>query len=376
SNWEDLPPEPELCHAHARPTPAQDKVRTDIERCREEIELYEKLAKSNIGLNEIQKGELKTLRNKLENSKRRLKTLQINRMASAKKRAGQKTEFEVLKSKHPEHVDELNKFKRTNPKIGRPAIELKQPGLLKAILDIVSANTMADARRRCETLRTGFTLKQVLEELHILAEYDPPRCLQDSVEANNDSHSDDSEDEIFPTIDESIATTSQIPPYPAALHDLEDIIYSEKWKFNHIQQSQSLNTKIGSVTAKGIQRCDSIVDEAGRFYGLSTRIALSGLDTDANVAFDKYCPSLQGKLSQRICKDCGKYFVTQIATKAHRIGMHVSDFASDNHSWHEVVEAPLNACESDEIQVIEDIQSWLSPVFVDSSEIFVDAVQK
>ena len=50
---------------------------------------------------------------------------------------------------------------------GRPRIEEDQPQLLQTILDIVSATSAADDRRRTEMLRTVTTLKDLTAELNL-----------------------------------------------------------------------------------------------------------------------------------------------------------------------------------------------------------------
>lgn len=49
-----------------------------------------------------------------------------------------------------------------------PQIEMDQPVLLKAIVDIVTASSAAQDRRRCEKLRTVTTLDDLTTELHKL----------------------------------------------------------------------------------------------------------------------------------------------------------------------------------------------------------------
>jgi hypothetical protein len=85
--------------------------------------------------------------------------------ASAKRAKRAKLKDTIQKvSEKDEEIGKM--FKSFNRKVtGRPKIEIDQPGLIATILDIVTGNSAAEARRRCEILRTCFTLTDLWKEL-------------------------------------------------------------------------------------------------------------------------------------------------------------------------------------------------------------------
>ena len=72
---------------------------------------------------------------------------------------GEKLEF-LFSEKAAEELKTCNR-----EKVGRPRIEVDQPGLLETILDLVQANSATDDRRRSEIVRTVKTLKDLNTEL-------------------------------------------------------------------------------------------------------------------------------------------------------------------------------------------------------------------
>ena len=60
-----------------------------------------------------------------------------------------------------QRIPEVKSLLRLNDTTGRPHIETMQPGLLEAIVDIVSHGAAADDRRQTETMRTVHTLKEL-----------------------------------------------------------------------------------------------------------------------------------------------------------------------------------------------------------------------
>ena len=69
------------------------------------------------------------------------------------KRARFKKTIQKISEKSEEIGDMLKPYNRESR--GRPRLETEQPQLLAPILDTVQANSAADARRRCEMLRTS-----------------------------------------------------------------------------------------------------------------------------------------------------------------------------------------------------------------------------
>ena len=72
---------------------------------------------------------------------------------------GEKLEF-LFSEKAAEELKTCNR-----EKVGRPRIEVDQPGLLETILDLVQASSATDDRRRSEIVRTVKTLKDLNTEL-------------------------------------------------------------------------------------------------------------------------------------------------------------------------------------------------------------------
>jgi hypothetical protein len=98
----------------------------------------------------------------------KLKEQQLRRAeqdACAKKAKRAKLKDTIKKvSQKDEEIGEM--FKSFNRKVtGRPKIEIDQPGLIATIVDIVTGNSAAEARRRFEILRTCFTLTDLWKEL-------------------------------------------------------------------------------------------------------------------------------------------------------------------------------------------------------------------
>ncbi|CAG7667487.1 unnamed protein product [Allacma fusca] len=221
-------------------TPAQNRVKKTIGDLYNNIDLLQKLKNTPKGISEEQRYELKSMKAKLVLQKNKLKRLKRNQRSSQKLRKNQRAALQQLRKKHPECTEEFDRITAATPKPGRPAIEQKQPGLLKAILDIVSANAMADERRRCETLRTGFTLSEVLGELKNMAEYVYPKasdiedCYEFLIPERGGS------DDEFSCTDAPCELPTTVKKYPKHLFEFEDINISQNWIADHVQQTQYL----------------------------------------------------------------------------------------------------------------------------------------
>lgn len=108
-----------------------------------------------------QKFELKSKRKRLAQEKSALGRLKSLQRANQKYRKKKKRLLCKLKLDNPT----LN----IGPeKVGRPNIEREQPGLQDAILNIISANCSADAKRQCTNLRCVKNLDDLLLELQLL----------------------------------------------------------------------------------------------------------------------------------------------------------------------------------------------------------------
>ncbi|CAG7693073.1 unnamed protein product, partial [Allacma fusca] len=66
-------------------------------------------------------------------------------------------------NENPEIAEKLRSCNKE--KQGRPRLEETQPGLLEAIIQIVSTDASADEKRRTETLRTCQNLSSLQTEL-------------------------------------------------------------------------------------------------------------------------------------------------------------------------------------------------------------------
>jgi hypothetical protein len=95
---------------------------------------------------------------------------------------------------------------------------------------------------------------------------------------------------------------------------------------------------------------------AGHFVFFEKRILLKCLDPKTAhpaLPFDYYCPSVQDKLSKRVCDDCGLYFSTAIAMNSYR---KVHNDASTTISF--IQEVNDNNTNND-IHVIKNLNDWL-----------------
>ncbi|CAG7817263.1 unnamed protein product, partial [Allacma fusca] len=56
----------------------------------------------------------------------------------------------------------------------------------------------------------------------------------------------------------------------------------------------------------------------GEYLGLTSRIVLWNLEKNTDLPYDFDCPSLQGKVQERICPACKIYFPSKTSVQQHR----------------------------------------------------------
>lgn len=138
-------------------TPASDKLETEIVALNQDIVYLQ--GKKDSGLaTELQEKELKDKKARLHSVKNELAKVKSARERQQKKRIREK---EILEA-NPEIAQKLKRRDRN----GRPSLETDQPGLLKAIVDIVSHGAPTEDRRRCDMLYSIKTLDGLTDELN------------------------------------------------------------------------------------------------------------------------------------------------------------------------------------------------------------------
>jgi len=151
-------------HKEKRETPAQDKIRAEISNIEAQLTVYKKV--ENSGLSTSNHKDISQLRNGLKEKKKKLKRLANDAKLQKKRRDKLRDTIQDVSASNPEIAKKFKGFNRSSS--GRPRIEVDQPGLLSAILNIVQASTAADPRRRTEALRSITTLDDMKSELEKL----------------------------------------------------------------------------------------------------------------------------------------------------------------------------------------------------------------
>lgn len=143
--------------------PTQSKTRQSLVEIDAELLTLVNARDSGLVLSSDQLNRLKSLENSKDNLTKKLKRLQSLQASSKKYREKVKGKITRLIQSNPENNQIVL------PKaVGRPRLEREQPGLMEAIINIVTYNSTADERRRTETLRSIKTLDQLLEALKLL----------------------------------------------------------------------------------------------------------------------------------------------------------------------------------------------------------------
>ncbi len=129
-------------------TAAQDRLNSEIGALNCEIAGLKTRKRSGF-ITEAEEDDLKKKKMKLTDLTKELAKKKYDQAQQQKTRDLKKSRMEKLCLEHPE-VEEKLKI-RKNP--GRPSLEVDQPLLLKAIIDIAVHGSAADERRRSEVLR-------------------------------------------------------------------------------------------------------------------------------------------------------------------------------------------------------------------------------
>ncbi|CAG7734862.1 unnamed protein product [Allacma fusca] len=142
-----------------RKSPAQERLKNEIQVIKTKLKALSHAKSCGLGT----KSAKKTIE-RLEKEKRKkiqeLKRLKSCANAMKKCRRLDKIKRSKIAAEHPELLN-LNREQYS----GRPRLEENQPLLLQTIIDIVSASTSVDPRRRDESLRCCRTLDELRDEL-------------------------------------------------------------------------------------------------------------------------------------------------------------------------------------------------------------------
>lgn len=138
-----------------------EKTEKQIALLSEQIVSLTKLYES--GMSSVTKRDVHDLREKLKKEQCLLKKLKRESERQHKQRANMREKLDEVCELDPNAAKILKSFNRQT--IGRPRIEVENPELLSAIMNIVEATSASDPRRRCETLRSVTTLDDLHAEL-------------------------------------------------------------------------------------------------------------------------------------------------------------------------------------------------------------------
>lgn len=143
-------------------TPAQDQLNKEISALN--ADLVGLLQRKTAGmLNEEQERDLKEKKNKLDELKKELKKKREEQARKQKSRENRKRALDAAIESDPTLKSKL-KLRDEN---GRPRLEVEQPHLLKAIVDIALHGSAADERRRSNVYRSIKTLDQLTDQLSL-----------------------------------------------------------------------------------------------------------------------------------------------------------------------------------------------------------------
>ena len=142
-------------------TPAQTRLKNEISTLKSS--LVSKRHMRDLKLLQDNPSEVVDTHKQIKLKEQKLHRAEQDACAKKVKRARLKDTIQKASEKD-EEIGEM--FRSFNRKVtGRPKIEIDQPGLIATIVDIVTGNSAAEARRRCEILRTCFTLTDLWKEL-------------------------------------------------------------------------------------------------------------------------------------------------------------------------------------------------------------------
>ena len=138
-----------------REKPVQEKLEKEINLLKSDLlskkQMFNSPLSSNVKYEEIEKVEKSIKEKELH-----LKKLKRDSKWQKNKRTKFKEVVKEICENNEEVAEKLKSFNRES--VGRPRIEVDQPGLLSAILDLVQAQSASDDKRRTERLRSIQTL--------------------------------------------------------------------------------------------------------------------------------------------------------------------------------------------------------------------------
>ena len=146
------------------PAPAQEKLKAEIAQT--ETLIANLIESRNLGFNEgtavSLTNQIKEMKRQKENLEKDLKVKMSRQKASQKFRAKKREGEAMLRENYPEIAVTL---KARSGEVGRPRIEVDQPGLLSDILKIATIGAACGEKRREDIFRTVKTLDDLHQEI-------------------------------------------------------------------------------------------------------------------------------------------------------------------------------------------------------------------
>lgn len=143
--------------SNVRPTPAQDTMKKKIAKLHMELDLTERRKRSLVA-DGTEFDEACNLRREIDICEKKLKLKENQRVYSMTHRKKKQKIIEIC-SKNPDAAKSLT----PRAGLGRPRLEKEQSGLLNTISDLALFGVSAEERRRCEIVRTVYTLSELSE---------------------------------------------------------------------------------------------------------------------------------------------------------------------------------------------------------------------
>lgn len=108
------------------------------------------------------------------------------------------------------------------------------------------------------------------------------------------------------------ATNCQMPRF--------DLLFSKKWS---IQSTSFQTTSCLPPVKIKYMPCDLVVTEEDEFLNLCLALNISVMSKEyLQVPYDYFCPSVKPRLSNRTCRECGLYNVSNKSATRHRKDIH------------------------------------------------------
>ncbi|KAJ8687960.1 hypothetical protein QAD02_024398 [Eretmocerus hayati] len=160
-NLDDIRESPPRIQQTSRQTPSQDKSQLLINTLESNLAALRSVQKTSLKNNVIGK-QINEIRKKLESEKKALRKKVRDSIRKKKSRKHQKLQLQKIKEEHP-NIAQVLKFR--DGVVGRPRIEVDQPGLLETILEIASLSAATDLRRQSDAVRSCRTLSDLQKAL-------------------------------------------------------------------------------------------------------------------------------------------------------------------------------------------------------------------